>query len=305
MGLAPYLKEVGRGREGARSLSRAEAADLMGLVLDSQASDLEIGAFCIAMRVKGETSEELAGFCDAFHRRIAPFRATNETTTVVLPSYNGARKLPLLTPLLALLLAREGFAVLVHGSSTEERRVGVDQVFPLLGVPQCASGAALEAGKVYYAPSQLLHPGLRRLLQVRRILGLRNSAHSVAKLLLPCEGKAVLISSYTHPEYLLSMTQTLQLMGISALLLRGTEGEAVADVRRTPTMHRVGVHGVQDLGTKQEGVVSVAPDLPMGTDAQTAADYTRRVLAGSLPVPVALQTQVRMVVETAREQSAV
>ena len=69
MGISQYLKEIGRGKQGARSLAREQAADLFGQVLDGQVSDLEIGAFCIAMRVKGETPQEMCGFLDAAHAR--------------------------------------------------------------------------------------------------------------------------------------------------------------------------------------------------------------------------------------------
>ena len=51
MSIALYLKEIGRGKEGARSLDVAQAHDLMGQVLDGRASDLEVGAFAIAMRI--------------------------------------------------------------------------------------------------------------------------------------------------------------------------------------------------------------------------------------------------------------
>jgi anthranilate phosphoribosyltransferase len=120
MSISHHIKEIGRGKEGARSLDRTQAADLMGQVLDGTVTDLEVGAFCLAMRIKGETPEEMAGFLDAAHTRIQTLPAT-DVPTVVLPSYNGARKLPVLTPLLALLLAREGLAVLVHGCETEKQ----------------------------------------------------------------------------------------------------------------------------------------------------------------------------------------
>ena len=55
MGIAQYIKEIGRGSAGARSLDIDQARDLMGQVLDGQVSDLEIGAFALAMRIKGET----------------------------------------------------------------------------------------------------------------------------------------------------------------------------------------------------------------------------------------------------------
>ena len=117
MSISHYIKDIGRGRDGARSLDRAQAADLMGQILDGHVSDLELGAFCIAMRIKGETDQEMAGFLDATHARLQAIPASSPV--VAIPSYNGARKLPVLTPLLAQLLAREGLAVVMHGTATE------------------------------------------------------------------------------------------------------------------------------------------------------------------------------------------
>ncbi|MBM3386704.1 MAG: DNA-binding protein YbiB, partial [Betaproteobacteria bacterium] len=85
MSISHYIKDIGRGKDGARALDRAQAADLMGQLLDGQVSDLELGAFCLAMRIKGETAEEMAGFLDATHVRLRKL-ATGGMPTVVLPS---------------------------------------------------------------------------------------------------------------------------------------------------------------------------------------------------------------------------
>src|SRR3954465_4350285 len=101
MGISQYIKEIGRGKQGARPLNREQAADLFGQLLDGTVTDLEVGAFCLAMRIKGETADEMAGFLDATHARLNLVPAACKAI-VVLPSYNGARRLPVLTPLLAL-----------------------------------------------------------------------------------------------------------------------------------------------------------------------------------------------------------
>jgi anthranilate phosphoribosyltransferase len=179
MGIGHYIKDIGRGKDGARALDRAQAADLMGQILDQQVSDLELGAFCIAMRIKGETPEEMAGFLDATHARLNKVQ-TGKAPAVVLPSYNGARKLPVLTPLLALLLAREGVAVVVHGTATEDKRVSSQAVFAHLGVTALDRVGPTAAGQVQYIPTGVLHAGLERLLSVRRVVGLRNPGHSLS-----------------------------------------------------------------------------------------------------------------------------
>src|SRR6185369_15937285 len=88
MGIGQYIKEIGRGKQGARSLNRAQATDLFGQVLDGAVTDLEVGAFCLAMRIKGETTDEMAGFLDAAYARMNRAPASDRPV-VVLPSYNG------------------------------------------------------------------------------------------------------------------------------------------------------------------------------------------------------------------------
>lgn len=291
MGISQYIKEIGRGKDGARSIGRSQAADLMGQIIDQQVSDLELGAFCIAMRIKGETPEEMAGFLDAVHGRLNKVD-TRQTRSVVLPSYNGARKLPVLTPLLALLLAREGVAVVVHGEATEDKRVSSQAVFAHLGVNAVEHVGQAKAAQVQFIPTRVLLPGLDRLLAVRRAVGLRNSGHSLVKLMNPCDGHALVVSSYTHPEYLLSMSATFALTGQHALLLRGTEGEPVADARRTPAMDVFKDGQIRRVQERKEGSLVQVPELPT-TNAAATARYTEHVLQGLLPVPEAIALQVQ------------
>jgi anthranilate phosphoribosyltransferase len=305
MGIAKYIKEIGRGKDGARSLSREQATDLMGQVLDGQATDLEIGGFCLSMRIKGETPQEMAGFLDAVHARLHKVQTTGPV--VVIPSYNGARRLPVLTPLLAALLAREGahrgFSVLVHGCATEDSRITTQSVLestffqsnkPVVQVSIAQAAINYIApGVLHFAPTTTLSPALVRLLDVRRAVGLRNSAHSLVKLMNPTSSpQALIVTSYTHPEYLHSMTDTLQLTGAHAMLLRGTEGEAVADARRAPQMDGF-VHGAHcNLHTPQPGSIATLPDLPKAIDADTTAQYIHEVLLGAKPVPAPIAMQV-------------
>ncbi len=291
MGIGKYIKEIGRGKDGARALTREQATDLFGQVLDGTVTDLEIGAFCLAMRIKGETAQEMAGFLDATHQRLHRIPA-GDKPVIVIPSYNGARKLPVLTPLLALLLARESMPVLVHGTATESSRVFTSEVLLALAIPAQTAIESIAPGSVAFIPTALLSPGLQRLLDVRRVVNLRNPAHSLVKLMNPCEGKSLLVASYTHPEYAVSMAETLALMQSNALLLRGTEGEAVADPRRTPKMQGFVNGQAIELQAHQAGTLATLPDLPQTTDAASTAIYIRSVLDGSQPIPTPIAQQV-------------
>lgn len=299
MGISQYIKEIGRGPRGSKPLTREQAADLFGQLLDGNVTDLEIGAFCLAMRIKGETPAEMAGFLDATHARITPVPAP--ATTVVLPSYNGARKLPVLTPLLALLLAREGLPVLLHGMRTEARRTLASDVLLALGVPALTAPEKIATGSVAHIETGYLHAALARLLKVREVVGLRNAGHSIVKLMNPCAGPAVVVTSYTHPEYYDMLQATFGALHMTALLSRGLEGEVATDPRRTPRYDAfvAGVH--QLLQEQQPGTAADVPGLPTEIDIDTTARYTKDVLDGRLPVPPALAQQVEHILHLAAQ----
>ncbi len=297
MAIAGYIKEIGRGKDGARSLGEVQAHDLMSQVLDGTVTDLEIGAFALAMRIKGESIVELTGFLRATHERCIGITPTRPT--IVLPSYNGARKLPNLTPLLALLLAQEGAQVLVHGPMHDAGRVSTAEIFHNLGLPFARNADEIETGwarrePVFIATADLCPP-LARLLDVRRVVGLRNSGHTIAKVLAPCTTSACLrVVNYTHPEYATMLAEFLAHTGGDAVLLRGTEGEPVADPRRAPKLDVfIAGQARADLShAAHEGVLTELPLLPRAFDAATTAVYIQAVVSGEKPAPGPVTRQV-------------
>lgn len=312
MSIAAYIKEIGRGKDGARPLNADQAQDLLSQVLDGRVTDLEVGAFCLAMRIKGETVSELDGFVRAALARCLPVHeaATGATQgVVVLPSYNGARKLPNLTALLAALLAREGVAVLVHGPERDPTRVTTAQVFEALGWAPARTVADLaatwSAGRPAFMAVAHLCPGLAKLLDVRWTVGLRNPGHTVAKLLDPFAGAggegasrpapvpSVRVVNHTHPEYAHSLTGYLQHAAADALLMRGTEGEPVADARRQPRFDAF-VQGIKHdaLSRAQiDGVLTTLPALPDSAQPEPTAAWIQHALAGNVPIPGAILAQ--------------
>ncbi|MEO6361878.1 MAG: DNA-binding protein YbiB [Caldimonas sp.] len=297
MGIASYIREIGRGREGARSLDREQANDLMSQVLDGRVTDLEIGAFALAMRIKGETVAELSGFLDAAQARCIALGS--ERATLVLPSYNGSRRLPNLTALLAMLLAQQGVDVLVHGPAHDPNRVTTSEIFHDLGLT-CADNegdvkAAWARREPAFMRTEVLCPPLARLLAVRAVVGLRNSGHTIAKLLAAATGGPVLrVVNYTHPEYAVLLARFLEATEADAMLMRGTEGEPVADARRLQKLD-VFVAGVArpDLSLPaHDGVLTEMPVLPRGNDAATTASTIQSIVSGAMPAPRSIAAQV-------------
>jgi anthranilate phosphoribosyltransferase len=300
MSIAVHLKDIGRGASGARALSVAAARQLMGEVLDGRASGTETGAFVMAMRMKGETLDELVGFLEAVHARCVP--VPSPRPVVLMPSYNGSRKLPNLTPLLALWLAREGAHVLVHGPLAEPARVTTAAILHDLGLAPILHPQDIERAwsrrEPAFVPTGVLCPSLQSLLDLRRLIGLRGPGHTVAKMINPVLGPPTLrVVNHTHPEFGALMTAWVQRENIDAMLLRGTEGEPVADPRRQPRID-TWLGGVlrPDLSAgAQEGVLTELPLLPRATDAATTAVYVQEVISGMRPAPPPLARQAALI----------
>lgn len=317
---ASLIKEIGRGAHGARALSRESAYELYAAMLDGRVGDVELGAILIAYRIKGETPAELAGMLDAAHADIAAIDVpAGPSRPVAIPSYNGARKQPNLTPLLAALLAREGVPVVVHGVRSDAGRVSSAEIFAAMGIAAAGSAAqaarSLADDRLAFMPIDVLSPGLTRLLRLRAVLGVRNTTHTLVKLLDPFvasparpEG-AVRLVNYTHPAYRDSLTGLFgahpDIARGDVLLARGTEGEAVADTRRQVQIDwlREGRAEVLVAAARRDADVD-APLLPESLDAAATAAWIREALAGTRPVPDALLRQVDDIARIARRRHA-
>lgn len=298
MNYTHYIKELGRGAEGARDLATAEAYQLYSAILDGGVPDLELGAIIIALRVKGESLDEMLGFMLAVKERTHALRlpSSGRVRPVVLPSYNGARKGANLTPLLALLLKRFGIPVLVHGLLEGYGRVTTGHIFRELGImPSLTHNqaqTALEERGIAFAPLPLLCPGLANLLALRGRMGVRNSSHSLAKLLDPFGGESVMMAAATHPDFIDLMRDMLLADGARGLLFRGTEGEPFANPKRRPRLEYIHEGECELLFEAEHDSLRTLPNLPEGCDAATTAQWTRRLIDGHLPLPLPIANQL-------------
>ncbi len=312
MECASLIKEIGRGKEGARPLTQTQAYQLWQAILDGVVSDLELGAVLLSLRIKGESLEEITGFMQATHDYL-PTLAWPGRIPVAIPSYNGARHMPNLLPLLAMLLAKEGVPVLVHGVVSDPMydkrihgpRVTTAEIFHALGWPIARRadelpGLLAEGMRQrcpIFVPIQVLAPRLAWILSLRRTLGVRNSAHTLVKLLQPFHGPTFRLISYTHPEYYELLKTYLAQQTANGMLMRGTEGEAVANARRAQRID-VFLHGeMQTRVMADEVALPHAAVLPASRDAAATAVWIQSVLAGERPVPGPIVEQTEVMVE--------
>jgi anthranilate phosphoribosyltransferase len=279
------IKEIGRGARGARGLDAARARESFLALLSDDIDDVQLGAWWLAMRIKGETPEELAAFETAMQETLS-FRVRCDFPTVVLPCYNGARQLPNLTPLLAWTLAKRGVRVLLHGVRSDPTRVTTFELFNALQFPVArdaaeAERALRERGFVFTALDSI-HARLAQLISNRWRIGVRSTPHTVAKLLQPIDATRVLrVVALTHGDYIDRLGTHLQSQAANAVVFRGCEGEPVLHPKRSVSLqvfqkgelHIRDWHGVE------------AHELPDTCDIATTLAYTHDVMHGRRAMP--------------------
>lgn len=290
------IKEIGRGKNHARDLDFDTARGLYTRMLEGDVPDLELGGILIALRIKGEGEAEMLGFYEAMQQRTMRLTPpVAKPMPIVIPSYNGARKQANLTPLLAILLHKLGFPVVVHGVSEDPTRVVSETIFALLGIEAThhagQAQARLDGHQPVYIPVSALCPPLEKQLALRWIMGVRNSAHTLAKLATPFDKDAALrLSSVSHPEYVSRVGKFFSDIGGRGLLMHGTEGEVYANPQRCPQINLIDAQGSRVIYERQDELTDVV--LPAAKDAETTAKWIERCLAGSEPVPQSIKIEM-------------
>jgi len=291
---AQIIKEVGRGKNHARDISAELAESLFSDMLAGRVPELELGGILIALRIKGESEQEMLGFYRAMQLRSANLALpVDMPMPIVIPSYNGARKQANLTPLLALLLAREGVPVLVHGVSQDPGRVTSAEIFKELGVSPTRDVQNIDwkTGKPVFICVEDLAPEMHQVLSLRWRMGVRNSAHTLIKMINPFAGDALRIASVSHPEYIHRMAGLFNQTLSTALLLHGTEGEAYANPLRCPQMHLCREGEMSTLVTREMGEGD-KPELAEAKSIEETVRWTKRCLNGEIKTPLSIKLQL-------------
>ncbi|NWF38830.1 anthranilate phosphoribosyltransferase [Mariprofundus sp. NF] len=230
MDISPLISRVARGKNGSQNLTQQEATLVFDQLLAVDADELQLGAFLIAQRMKGECSDELAGFVEAARLHMDGFGTTVAPAGAVdLPCYAGKRRAGH-AYLVAALQARDaGIPVFVHGVEAIDGRITAWQVLRDAGVQRAGSlveaADLLAADGIVYTDLAELCPDLMRIYGLRPRLGVRSFANSVARLLNPlrCAGQ---LNGFFHTPYADYMAGANTLLGQNrSLIFMGAEGE--------------------------------------------------------------------------------
>lgn len=226
---APFVRILGKGKSGSRSLSQTEAREAFGMILRGETEPLQLGAFLMLLRVKEETPEELAGFVQACRDNLVR-PPSSLHTDLDWSSYAGKKHQHPWFLLSMLLLADAGYRVFVHGSAGHTAgRLYTETAMRELGLPVAANwsevSTQLDTHKLsYFALGNFCSP-LEELMQLRPLLGLRSPVNTLTRMMNPLGAKASLQSIF-HPAYARLHQETDHILGQpAALVFKGDSGE--------------------------------------------------------------------------------
>tara|TARA_B110000503_G_scaffold32105_1_gene52104 strand:- start:3184 stop:4200 length:1017 start_codon:yes stop_codon:yes gene_type:complete len=226
---APYLRILGKGKTGTRSLTQEEARGAFGMVLRGDAEPLQIGAFLMLLRVKEETAEELAGFVEACRENML---AAPEGLVADLDwsCYAGKKHQHPWFILSMVLLADAGYRIFVHGSQGHTPdRLYAEEAMRQLHLPVAFNWSdvaeQLDSEHLSYLPLDLFCAPLQELIQLKPLLGLRSPVNTLSRLINPLLAPASLQSVF-HPAYARLHQEADRILGQPrALVFKGDSGE--------------------------------------------------------------------------------
>ena len=224
---AQYIRIIGKGKTGARSLTYDEAYQAFSMILKNEVLDVQLGAFLMLLRVKEESVDELAGFVQATRDQLN-FQPLD--VDLDWSSYAGKRKHYPWFLLAALTLAHHGYKIVMHGASGHTiNRVYTEQVLQYLGYSICQNEQdvkqQIEKHNFAFLPLEVISPILSDLISLRNVMGLRSPIHTLARLINPFNAKATLQAIF-HPAYRTSHQHTAFRLGYqNSAVIKGEGGE--------------------------------------------------------------------------------
>ena len=267
-----------------KSLSFEEARLAMGEVMDGEATPAQLAALLVALRMRGETVDELAGFASAMRERVLVVRAPGGTIDVVGTGGDGSGTFNISTAA-ALVVAAAGVPVAKHGNRAITSRSGSADVLDALGVridhdAESATRELAELGFAFlFAP--VFHPAMRHAGPTRREIGVRTAFNLIGPLTNPA-GATRAVIGVADPAAALRIAEVARVLGTERTFV--VHGASVDELPLdgSGVIHDVTAGGIVERRVDAASVglgAAATADLRGGTATENAA-IVERVFAG-------------------------
>jgi anthranilate phosphoribosyltransferase len=261
----------------------------MGEIMTGSATPVQIAAFAVALRAKGETPVEIAGLVEAMlaNATLVPLSDALRADAVDVVGTGGDRAQTVnISTMAALVVAGAGVRVVKHGNRAASSACGAADLLEYLGVPLDLSGAAVarcvEEIGIGFCFSASFHPGMRHAGATRREVGVPTFFNFLGPLTNPAQPQAGLVGC-ADARMAPVMAEVFAARGNSVLLVRGEDGLDEATTTAPTRVWAVGDGAVTELviDALDLGIPRSQPGDLRGADAAYNAEVTRKLLAGA------------------------
>jgi anthranilate phosphoribosyltransferase len=270
-----------------RDLTQKGARDVMRSIMDGEATPGQIGAFLVALRIKGETADEIAGCAEAMREHVLVVRpARTDLVDTAGTGGDGARTFNISTAA-ALVAAAAGAGVAKHGNRAVSSSSGSADVLEALGFnlelpPETIARSIDELGFGFlFAPTH--HPAMRHAAPVRRELATRTVFNVLGPLTNPAGARAQVVGVYA-PELVPTLAEVLARLGAErAFVVHGAAGVDELSPAGPNLVCEVADGQVRrrEIDPLDLGVGRCAPEELRGGDPAENAETIRRIFSGA------------------------
>ncbi|MAM11387.1 MAG: anthranilate phosphoribosyltransferase [Rhizobiaceae bacterium] len=278
--LKPFIAKVADGQ----SLSSEESRQAFDILMSGEATPSQIGGFLMALRVKGETVDEIVGAVTTMRAKMLPVRAPVHAIDIVGTGGDGAGTYNIST-LAAIVTAGAGVTVAKHGNRALSSRSGTADSLSELGVeldtgPEIIEACLEEAG-IGFMFAQKHHAAMRHVGPSRVELGTRTIFNLLGPLSNPAGVKSQLLGVFA-PQWLVPLAEVLRDLGSETVWV--VHGEGLDEITTTGTTRIAelsdGKIREYSLTPKDFGVEAATLDALRGGDGKVNAAALRKVLSG-------------------------
>lgn len=272
------------------TLSRAEAAAALTVIMKGEATPEEIAGFLVGLAARGETLDELVGFCETMRAFAVPVAADPDAIDLCGTGGDLSGTFNISTAA-AFVCAGAGVPVVKHGNRSVSSKSGSADVLEALGVKVDLPAAGVEfcvaKTGIGFAYAPLFHPALRFVMPVRRALGVRTFFNIMGPLCNPAAIRRQVVGAFSEPVAR-QMAGILAATGsVDAITLHAHDGLDEISISGATTLFRVAsgeadqtVFRPSDLGVPERPVAALA-----GGDAETNARIIVDLLRGHQGAP--------------------
>ena len=282
-------KESVAALESGLNLTSSDAQWFMREILEGRAEESNLSEFLIALKNKGETSEEVGAFVEEMFNHSAPINLTQRAVDTVGTGGDGAHTINISTTA-AIIAAAAGARVVKHGNRASSSKSGAADLLEALGVNISLDGSGVEKTVselgIGFCFAQKFHPAMKNAAAVRKELGVPTVFNILGPLANPAKPKAAAIGVANDRMHLV-MAQVLGDRGVDGFVFRGDDGLDEITLATTTSVLSIGNGTISSdrVEPSDFGLDSAPISALVGGDAAENARITQAIFAGEHGAP--------------------